>query len=136
MTTTEHRWLVAPGGPTPIDRLDEPPQLDALVSRSGGRDPVVRLTGEIDLHTRHVLLEALHEVDRDAPVIIDLTDVTFMDSAGIHVLLDTRRRAPVTIRGARPFLRRLFELSGLQELFLFDDGPTDRAAGTTGGPAA
>jgi anti-sigma B factor antagonist len=106
-----------------MDEPARPPLLSVAVSPDGG-GPVVHLTGEVDLHTRHLLLEALDEVDGDAPVVIDVSEVTFMDSAGMHVLFETRRHAPVTIRGARPFLRRLFQLSGLEELFRFEDEPT------------
>ncbi len=122
MTATEHRWIAAPGDAVPGGERSSASALDALVSDSAGA-PVVELSGEIDLHTRHVLQEALRTVDADSPVVIDLTDVTFMDSAGLQVLLTTRRRAAVTIRGARPFVHRVFELAGLDQLFCFDDDP-------------
>ncbi len=126
MTATEHRWLAAPGDGGQGGDRGAAPVLDAAVSDDPGA-PIIELSGEIDLHTRHVLQDALREVDGDSPVVIDLTDVTFMDSAGLQVLLSTRRRAPVTIRGARPFLHRVFELAGLDSLFRFDDPPPDEA---------
>jgi anti-sigma B factor antagonist len=63
---------------------------------------VLTVRGDIDLATAPALLEVLHPVlERDSgPVVIDLSEVPFMDSTGVHVLIDTFRRL-------RPQNRRL-----------------------------
>jgi anti-sigma B factor antagonist len=52
---------------------------------------VIGVHGEIDLGTAHVLREALLPVlvDESGPVVLDLSEVGFMDSTGVHVLVDT-----------------------------------------------
>ena len=55
---------------------------------------VLTVRGEIDIATAPALLEVLRPVlERDAgPVVIDLSEVSFMDSTGVHVLVDTLRQ--------------------------------------------
>jgi anti-sigma B factor antagonist len=55
---------------------------------------VLSVHGEIDLGTAPVLREGLlHVLDhRTGPVVVDLFEVSFMDSTGVHVLVDTLRR--------------------------------------------
>lgn len=55
---------------------------------------VLSVHGEIDLGTAPAVREALlpvleHEI---GPLVLDLSEVTFMDSTGVHVLVDTLRR--------------------------------------------
>jgi anti-anti-sigma factor len=54
--------------------------------------PVLSVRGEIDLATapllRDLLLPALER--GDGPVVVDLSDVPFMDSSGVHVLVNTQ----------------------------------------------
>ena len=52
---------------------------------------VLSVHGEIDLGTAPVLREALSWVleRRTGPVVVDLSEVSFMDSTGVHVLVDT-----------------------------------------------
>jgi anti-sigma B factor antagonist len=57
-------------------------------------------------------------------IILDLQDLTFIDSTGMHVFLEARRRAMsnghrLLLSGAGPAARRLFELTGTQ--FLLDE---------------
>jgi anti-sigma B factor antagonist len=63
---------------------------------------VLTVRGDIDLATAPALREVLLPVlERDSgPVVIDLSEVPFMDSTGVHVLIDTFRRL-------RPQNRRL-----------------------------
>jgi anti-anti-sigma factor len=50
---------------------------------------VVRLAGEIDLENARRMLRSIE--DLEMPGEIDLTDVTYLDSAGIHLLSIARR---------------------------------------------
>jgi anti-anti-sigma factor len=49
--------------------------------------PVLRLIGEVDLGTVHVLEDAVAKMPRLTEVSLDLSEVTFMDSAGLRGLL-------------------------------------------------
>ena len=89
-----------------------------------GDQPVVEVGGEIDLYSgvplRDELLRVLH---RHGPrLFLDLHEVTFMDAAGIEVLLATRRRAQleggwVRLVRASPCVRRMITLADLQREF-------------------
>jgi len=56
--------------------------------------PVVRVTGEIDVATAPALREHLttHESAGAPVVVVDLTDVTFVDSTALGVLVGAYRR--------------------------------------------
>ncbi|MET9611966.1 STAS domain-containing protein [Kitasatospora indigofera] len=81
---------------------------------------VVRARGDIDLDTapalRHRLEAALRE-HRD--VVLDLSQVTFMDCAGLGALLDASDRADrdgrhLVLRPVGPDVLRLLRITGLE----------------------
>jgi len=87
----------------------------------------VLVGGELDLATMAFLTEQLTLIARRAPrrIVFDLTQASFMDcgsarliAAAGHLLPDRPR--PV-IRHARPVVRRIFELSGLDSLCELED---------------
>ena len=55
---------------------------------------VLNVCGEIDLESAPLLRELLQPAleHGSGPLVIDLSEVTFMDSTGVHVLIDTHRR--------------------------------------------
>lgn len=66
-----------------------------LAPPTRGQDTaVLSVRGELDLLTAPVLREALLPVlERGtSPVVVDLSEVPFMDSSGVHALLHTRER--------------------------------------------
>jgi anti-sigma B factor antagonist len=84
---------------------------------------VVSAAGEIDLATSPALRSRLQDaIGRYRVVIVDLSDVTFIDSTGLGVLIGGLRR--VNERGgemrivvADPRVLKIFEITGLTELF-------------------
>ena len=91
-----------------------------LEDETAGDVLVVRARGEIDHWSAPYLSErmrmAAHE--EDGPVVVDLCDVTLIDSAGISVLVNAARRLVhqrrrLSIVCPPGNLRRLFELTGL-----------------------
>lgn len=91
------------------------------VTTPGGR-PVVEVTGEVDLASSPALRQAIASQIESGhtELILDLGEVTFMDSSGLNVLAGAARRLGpkgVLIAGCRPNIRRLFELSGLGAVF-------------------
>ena len=62
----------------------------SLTTSTHGRCRVLSLRGELDELAAPVLEEALAE-EGDEPLIIDLSGLEFVCSAGIHVLLGSRR---------------------------------------------
>lgn len=88
---------------------------------------VVAATGELDHHTARQLTRAIDETpfDSDAPVLIDLTGLTYCDSTGITVLVAAYNRAQRTgaqliLVGVNPDLMRVFGIVGLDQLFSFE----------------
>lgn len=83
----------------------------------------VDATGEIDAFTAPRLATALSEAVTAGvfEITVDLHDVTFLDSAGVHVIADAYRRAHATgirLRASSPQrgVRRTLELAGLWPL--------------------
>jgi anti-sigma B factor antagonist len=86
--------------------------------------PVVEIHGEIDIFSAPGLRdELLRVIRRHGPQLaLDLAGVTFIDCAGVNVLLATRRRAglengSVDVIGASPRVRRVISLLGLEWAF-------------------
>ena len=85
---------------------------------AGGRlAQVVRVTGEVDNTTWTAASDALKPLIA-APfphVVFNLSDLNFLSSAGISVLLDARRRleakkVTVSAVGMRPAIRKVFDI--------------------------
>ncbi|WP_435260567.1 STAS domain-containing protein [Streptomyces sp. 1222.5] len=80
---------------------------------------VVAVAGEIDHNTAGPLIQALDLGELGAPprVVIDMRDVTFMDSSGINVLLTAYRDLTPTgwlrLAGAQNSVMRTVELVGV-----------------------
>jgi anti-sigma B factor antagonist len=114
-----------------MTRLREPPVREA---RLIGDVVVASLQGELDLYNAEELRHALRTAVDDGAkrIVIDLTDVEFVDSTALGVLLEARARlGPGSLKLARPRLetRRALEVSGLdRHLPVYDS--VDQALGT------
>lgn len=83
--------------------------LDIITTRSPGR---LRLVGEIDLSNADRLAGILRaELEGGWELSLDLSDVTFIDSTGLQVLLDLSRSHPVIILQPSDSVRRLLEVA-------------------------
>lgn len=104
----------------------EEPRFGCTVVRDGRAQTSVRLTGELDLASAPQLRRCLDELltDADAKLVIDLRQVSFMDSAGLAVLAAARSTAAEAgrslklVRGQAQ-VERLFAISGLDRHFEF-----------------
>jgi anti-anti-sigma factor len=75
----------------------------------------IRLVGELDMSSARELEEALGSaVEQAGPVLIDLSELTFMDSTGISVLLKAtealRGRGCIILHGERDNVGRVLDL--------------------------
>lgn len=80
------------------------------------------LHGELDVATVHELARKVDVVVAAAPpvCVIDLAELRFIDSKGIHALLDADRRLRgwcegVVVQGLRPNVRRVLDLVGMTD---------------------
>jgi len=83
--------------------------------------PVICLSGELDMvsveRVRSVVEGAL--TAEDDRLAFDVSELQFMDSSGIALLVSAARTArQVELRHPTPIVRRLIELTGLTELLL------------------
>jgi anti-sigma B factor antagonist len=96
--------------------------------RPGDRDDETTLYafGDVDIVSRDAFTEALVAlVDRNRErAVVDLSDVTFMDSSGIHALLVARGHAEnagrtLVVRPSAP-VRRVLSVTGLLDVLNVD----------------
>ena len=100
----------------------------ALRVTENGSGPVVLLAGELDLASAPELSACLRDFTGER-VTLDFTDVTFMDSTAISVLVAAEKRAflkggAVVLHGVQPMQMRVFEITGLLDRFDFDGQST------------
>jgi anti-sigma B factor antagonist len=88
----------------------------ALERRVTGRTVQLSCTGELDLGTAPALREAsTRELSADAELIVlDLSGVTFMDSSGLHALIDASRALRGRLRVVLgPVAARVVNIAGI-----------------------
>ncbi len=117
-----------------MSRVRAPPSMD--VSSNIGIDivetagvVVVAVEGDLDLYAAALFKRSLAiAAATDAPsIVLDLDRVTFMDSAGVHVLLQfstserCNRRLSVTRGSAQ--VRRLMDVTGVRRYLSFVPSP-------------
>jgi len=94
--------------------------------RRAGDAIVVAPAGEIDLATVDALWAEIEAASGDTDkLVLDLREVTFIDSAGLRLVLETSRKAAPfsVVRGAGE-VQRVFGLVGLDErLDMLDEPP-------------
>ena len=101
--------------------LDGPPPAQAVIqTRSDPTGaPVVRVAGDLDMSNAGELEATVASVAGASPerLIFDLSDLRFMDSAGIAVLLGAVSKVrAVVLRDPSPAVRRVVELTGLTDV--------------------
>ena len=104
--------------------LDGPPSvgaaaIDCVITRYGVDAAVIAVAGELDIATSPSLAEELSALQSDCRVVVlDLRQITFIDSSGVQLTLAAHKRASetgtrfVVLRGAPP-VDQLFTLTGL-----------------------
>lgn len=106
----------------------EPPFGFRIDTSEQGATSTIELEGELDLAqqagTSDAIARALDR--RPACLVFDLSRLSFIDSCGVHVLIDARNRCAeqgarlVIIPGPRA-VQRVFEICGLIEVLPFVD---------------
>jgi anti-sigma B factor antagonist len=91
----------------------------AAVTVSTG-NPVIFLSGEIDLATAQALASALSPwVRAGGPVVVEFSAVSFMDSTGLHVLIGAAKalgdRGCIIIHGAHGATSTLLHMTKVDE---------------------
>jgi anti-sigma B factor antagonist len=102
-------------------RIPEEGQVGARVFEVSRVHPLVgfRVAGELDLFSSSQLKLALADIDGKEPILIDLSELTFIDSAGIGEILAlagsrTDSEQVVLMNPSEP-VRRALEIAGLDQ---------------------
>ena len=109
------------------------PHFELSSESHGARTHVIHVKGEIHVTTAQEFSQRLDDaISQDATaVVLDLTEVEFIDSTGLSVLLNglrkvTRQRGRMALVCTNPTVLRLFEITRLDTTF--DIEPTLQAA--------
>ncbi|MEI5907121.1 anti-sigma F factor antagonist [Bacillus spongiae] len=95
--------------------------IDFDVKGSASNILLIRLSGELDHHTAATLREQatnLIEEHRITHIVLNLENLTFMDSSGLGVILGRykqikQQNGEMVVCAISPSVKRLFDLSGL-----------------------
>ncbi len=88
---------------------------------------VVSLSGELDIYTVPGFRRDMGTVDPvSTRIVVDLSDVTLLDSSGLGALVSMLNRShggegDLALVCPQRHLRRVFEVTGLREAFIFGD---------------
>lgn len=123
--------------PRPDSPADAPgEQLISVSTHSVGGTRVVAVAGEVDMGTTPRLRSALQQElgSTASMLVVDLSEVQFLGSSGLAVLVETKdaageRGIPLRLVGSSREVLRPLEATGLTELFAIYP---DRAAALTG----
>ena len=116
---------------------------NALLSpeiRRADNHALVLLSGELDASTAGELYEQLAELSRDGVVhvALDLSELEFMDSTGLSVIIAEHKRTNASggelmILAPQSQVQRMFEMTGLTGVLrIRPEGPDGQAAGEVG----
>jgi anti-anti-sigma factor len=107
------------------DTLEVLAQLGIAISTQG-TTTTISLRGEWDLAQRSAMRSVVNDVLERAPdcVVLDLSCLSFIDSTGVHGILElrkrlTQQRADLVIVPGPPAVQRIFEITGLTEVLPF-----------------
>jgi anti-sigma B factor antagonist len=108
------------------------PPVESVERRDGG--VVVRLAGELDLYNAAEVGASLAQAAADAPaaLVVDLEEVSFIDSTALGTLVEAKKALPEGVRFALAAptadVRRALEVSGLARHFDVRDTVADALA--------
>jgi anti-anti-sigma factor len=92
---------------------------DVQVATMPGDAVVVEVSGELDLATAPRLEAAITEAGRASRLVVDLSECTFLDSAGVRALASAvheKTQRPVALVVTDPGIMRVIEITRLDTL--------------------
>ncbi len=111
----------------------------SVASTTEGGVPVVAVSGEVDVYSAPALKERFAELVRSgaSTLVVDLTDVAFLDSTGLGALVEARALTgdaggtlPIVCTQER--ILKLFTITGLDSVFVIHPTVDDALAGVAG----
>jgi anti-sigma B factor antagonist len=111
--------------------------LGVKVDGNAAGQVICRVVGELDLYGVPHFRQVLADLPSGSRVLIDLSDVSFVDSAGLGALIGGIRRTrdrggDAAVACGRPSLRRLLLTIGLDRLVTISDDIKQAVAALSG----
>ena len=106
----------------------DPPVFSLAVRASDDGRTTIAVAGELDLANAEEFVRAVRAALREGPVVIDLTEVVFMDSAGVRALNTALHEAAEreqelrVVAAMQPNVVQVLELTGMLGLLPVQDG--------------
>ena len=101
-------------------------------TQTTGRLTTLTVTGELDLMSTPVLERELERayVSDAKLILLDLRELAFMDSTGLHLLVKAQQRAEeagrrLALTRGREQVQRLLDLTGVSEVVKIVDSPEE-----------
>lgn len=106
-----------------------------------GRASLVSLSGELDLSSAPPLRELLARMiddDRPGRIVLDLSDLIYLDSTGLSVFVAAQKRATASgvefcLANPNPSVGRLFEITALDQFFEIVDSASSAVSAAKDG---
>jgi len=97
---------------------------------------VVSVTGELDMATAPALHQAVERAQDQGPIVVDLRDLTFIDSTGIRALIQMYwagqdGHSTVSFIRAEDQVQRVFQMAGVEGLLAWAEPPEEEATEAT-----
>lgn len=101
-------------------------EFTVYLAEADGETCRVKLAGEFDLAGRQLADDVYARVNGAKKIVLDLSDLEFIDSMGIHFVVTAHERAKqegkaFTIVPGGPQVSRVFNLVGLDDVLPFAD---------------
>jgi anti-sigma B factor antagonist len=120
------------------------PMTEELVIDRSGEFPlheVLSLQGPLTASNAPIFQNALRREEPAPTLILDLSDVPYVDSAGLGLLVSafvSRQKAgrKMILSGINPRVQKLFEITRMQDLFLIFASPEEAIAALQGAAEA
>jgi len=104
-----------------VATIDEvgPAKANVDVSRNANGTVIVALSGELDISNVELIREQLGlGIGQTLPaVVVDVAELSFMDSSGIALLVQIAGQAgQITLRNVSPLIQRVLTATGVNEI--------------------
>lgn len=102
-----------------------------------GSITVVAASGEVDAYTgpelREALADSLHQSEGPTWLLVDLTQVQYLDSIGLGILVQTAKEAAsaggaMAVACRTPVVLKVFDISGTREMLCVRESVEEAAA--------